>query len=168
MAASKSSPATAAADFGSACIERASIERLFSRFAERSLARSAWRSAILAAMTGPEVRIVDQRQRVLLAGLRDLALRAVPVLLLEDVGGALVGGKQVGAVLGGDEVLQRFHTSEKPHEIIFVPQREHGIDEVVPHARLALLDLEAVGEELLREAQPPLSSLDVPLGSGLG
>jgi hypothetical protein len=94
-----------------------------------------------------QVRIVDQGERVFLARLRDLPFGAVPVLLLEDVGGALVGGEEVGTVLGGDEVLESVHAGQKPHEVIFVPERKDRIDEVVADAGLALLDLEAVGEE---------------------
>src|SRR5690606_39180037 len=123
-------------------------QRLFSRF---------WRIGVivfspLLHLGGDyrgEIGIVDQGQRVLLAGLRDLAFDALPVLLLEDVRRALVAGEQVGAVLGLDEVLQSFHTGEKPHEVVFVPEREDRVDQVVTDAGFALLDFETIGEEAL-------------------
>src|SRR5690606_162983 len=82
-----------------------------------------------------------------LAGLRDLAFDALPVLLLEDVGGAFVTGVEVGAVFGLDEVLQRPHASQKPHEVVFVPERKDRVDQVVADAGFALLDFEAVDEK---------------------
>ena len=58
----------------------------------------------------PDDRVVDQHQRVFLAGLRNALLfrrahhlRPDPILFLQDVRRALVGVEQVGAVLGLDE-----------------------------------------------------------------
>ena len=50
--------------------------------------------------------------------------------------------------LGLDEALQRFHAGEQPHEIVLAAEREHRIDEVVPNPGFALLNLQAVGEEV--------------------
>ena len=88
------------------------------------------------------------RERVFLAGAGDLAFDALPVLLLEDVGGALVAGEQVGAVLGADEGLERVDAGEQADEIVLAAEREDRVDQVVADAGFALLDLEAVGEEL--------------------
>ena len=101
-------------------------------------------------------RIVERHQRVFLAGLGN-ALRirrrhrhalAFPILLLEDVGGALVAREQIGPVVRADEGLQRLHARQQADEIVLAAEREHGVDEVMTHARLALLHLQAVGEEV--------------------
>jgi hypothetical protein len=65
-----------------------------------------------------EVGIVDQGQRVFLAGAGDLAFDALPVLLPEDVGGALVAGVEVGAVLGADERLERVDAGEQADDVV--------------------------------------------------
>lgn len=67
---------------------------------------------------------------------------------LQDIGGALVAGEQIGAILGRDEALQRLHPREQADQIILPAQREHRVDQVVTDAGLALLDLQAVGEEI--------------------
>ena len=69
-------------------------------------------------------------------------------LLLQDIRGALVAGEQVGAVLGPDERLQRADAGEQADEIVLAAEREHRVDQVVADAGFALLDLEAVGEEV--------------------
>ena len=66
----------------------------------------------------------------------------------QDVGGALVAGEEVGAVLCGDEGLQRVDAGEQADEIVLATEREDGVDQVVADAGLALLDFEAVDEEL--------------------
>ena len=65
----------------------------------------------------------------------------------EDVRGALGAGEQVLAVVGVEEFAERLDAADDQHEIVLARQREHGIDEIVPRALLAELDLEAVGEE---------------------
>jgi hypothetical protein len=69
------------------------------------------------------------------------------IFLLQDIRRTLVPGEQVGAVLGGDERLQRMDAREQANEIVFAPEREYRVDQVVPDAGFALLDLETVGEE---------------------
>ena len=68
--------------------------------------------------------------------------------LLEDVRGALIACEQVGAVVGRDEGLQRVDTGKQADEIILAAKREHRVDQVVANTGFALLDLEAVGEEV--------------------
>ncbi len=63
----------------------------------------------------------------------------------------LYPARQVGAVLGFHERLQRMNACEQTDEIVLATQREHRVDEVVPNACLALLDFEAVGEEVERD-----------------
>jgi hypothetical protein len=70
-----------------------------------------------------------------------------PPFLLEDIRRALVAGEEADAILGGDERLQRMDAREQADEIVLSAKREHRVDQVVPDARLALLDLETVGEE---------------------
>ena len=47
-----------------------------------------------------------------------------------------------------DERLQRMDAGEQADEIVLTAEREHRVDQVVADARFALLDLEAVGEEV--------------------
>ena len=74
---------------------------------------------------------------------------AAVLLLLDadDVGGALIAGEQVLAVLGVEEFPQRLDAADDEQKIVLAFQREHGVDEIVPRALLAELDFQAVGEE---------------------
>ena len=75
-------------------------------------------------------------------------IRAVLLLLdAEDVGGALVAGEQVLAVVGVEEFAERLDAADDQHEIVLAFEREHRVDEIVTRALLAQLDLQAVGEE---------------------
>ena len=65
----------------------------------------------------------------------------------EDVAGALGAGEQVLAVVGVEEFAERLDAADDHQEIVLAFEREHGIDEIVPRALLAELDLQAVGEE---------------------
>src|SRR5690606_34830707 len=76
-----------------------------------------------------------------------VALLVFLLLGANDVGGAIVGDQQVFAVVGGEELLQRLHARHQAHQIVLVAQREHGIDQIVPHALLAQVDFVAVVEE---------------------
>ena len=69
-------------------------------------------------------------------------------LLPEDVGGALVAGEEVGAFGSLDEGLEGPDPGEQPDEIVLAAEREDGVDQVVADPGFALLDLEAVGEEV--------------------
>ncbi len=73
---------------------------------------------------------------------------AVPILLLQDIRRALVAGEQIRRLLGLDERLQRADAGEQTDEIVLSAEREHRVDQVVANAGFALLDLEAVGEEV--------------------
>ena len=73
---------------------------------------------------------------------------AVLLLLLgQDVGRALVAGEQVGAVVGGEEVLQGADAGDEQHEVVLAAELEAGVDDVVADALAAEVDLEAIGEE---------------------
>src|SRR5262249_4148512 len=65
----------------------------------------------------------------------------------DDVGGALVAREQVLAVLGVEKCRQRLDAAHDEDEVVLAFERKHGVDEIVPRALLAELDLEAVGEE---------------------
>ena len=73
----------------------------------------------------------------------------VVLLLLdaEDVGRALGAGQQVLAVVGVEEFAERLDAADDQQQIVLAFEREHGVDQIVPRALLAELDLEAVGEE---------------------
>ena len=65
----------------------------------------------------------------------------------EDVGRALGAGEQILAVVGVEEFAERLDAADDQHEVVLACEREHRIDEIVPRALLAELDLQAVGEE---------------------
>ena len=74
----------------------------------------------------------------------------VLVLLLldaQDVGGALDAGEQVLAVVGVEEFAERLDAAHDHQQVVLAAEREHGVDQIVPRALLAQLDLQAVGEE---------------------
>ncbi len=72
------------------------------------------------------------------------------VLLLfdaQDVRRAFHAGEQVRTILRVEEATQRFDTADYEQEIVLIAEAEDGVDEVVPLALIAKVDLEAVGEE---------------------
>ena len=76
-------------------------------------------------------------------------MRAIlAVLDPQDVGGALVGGQQVGAVRGRQHVGERVGAGEQADEVVIRRGAEDGGDDVVPGALGAELDAEAFGEEV--------------------
>src|SRR5690606_5970158 len=68
--------------------------------------------------------------------------------LLQQIRRALIAREQVRAVVGRHKGLQRLDAGQQTDEIILIAKREHRIDQVVTDAGFALLDLEAVGEEV--------------------
>ena len=75
--------------------------------------------------------------------------RALVLLLFDrkDVARALDAGKQVLAVIGIQELAERLDAADHEKQIILAAEREHGVDQIMPRALLAQLDLHAVGEE---------------------
>src|SRR5690606_20462789 len=59
-----------------------------------------------------------------------------------------VAGVKVGAVVGLDEGLEGMDAGEQADEIVFAAECEDRVDQIVADAGFALLDLEAVGEEV--------------------
>ena len=102
-------------------------------------------------LLGGQQRVV---QRFLL-GLRQrgcvgcVAILALVLLLLdlEDVRRAAIAGEQVRAVVGFEECLQRFDAAHEADQIVFVAEREHGIDQIVANAFFPQRDFQAVGKE---------------------
>ena len=92
-------------------------------------------------------------------GLADIFARVLLLLDAEDVGGALVAGEQILAVLGVEEFAQRLDPADDEHEIVLAFEREHGIDQIVPRALLAQLDFQAVGEEGEKVSSSAVNSL---------
>ena len=75
-------------------------------------------------------------------------VRAVLFLLdAQDVGGAAVGGEQVGAVIGAEQGGDGVGAGEQADEIVVQPGAEHGGENVVAGALGAKLDAQAFGEE---------------------
>ncbi len=76
--------------------------------------------------------------------LDDLAEIAVVVLLLldlENIRRPLEPREQIGAVVSLEKRLQRLDARDETDEIIFMAEREHSIDHVVPRPLLAQRDL---------------------------
>src|SRR5208282_5968271 len=74
--------------------------------------------------------------------------RAVlPFLGAQDVGGAAIAGEQVLAVLRVEQAPQRLDPPDDHQKVVLARQREHRVDEVVPRALVAQVDLEALGDE---------------------
>ncbi len=97
------------------------------------------------------IGIVDGGKRVFLAGRPGAdRMMVLPILLAEDIGGALVAREQVRAVIGADEGLQRLHAGEQADEIVLAAKGEDSVDQVVADTGFALLDFEAVGEKARR------------------
>ena len=71
-----------------------------------------------------------------------------PALLLQNIRRALIAGEEIGAIVGLDKRLQRMNPREQTDEIVLAAEREYRVDQVVPNPGLALLDFEAVGEEV--------------------
>ena len=82
-------------------------------------------------------------------GVRRAGVFALVLLLLDaqDVGGALDAGEQVLAVVAVEEFAERLDAAHDQQQVVLAFEREHGIDQIVPRALLAQLDLQAVGEE---------------------
>ena len=76
----------------------------------------------------------------------------------KDVARALGAGEQVLAVVGVEEFAERLDAADDHQEIVLAAEREHRIDEIVPRALLAELDLQAVGEESEKIARKLLAS----------
>ncbi len=75
---------------------------------------------------------------------------AFAVLLLlgaQDVGGAAIADEQVLAVVGVEEAPQRLDAAHDHQQVVLAGQREHRVDQIVPRALVAQVDLQAVGEE---------------------
>ena len=68
--------------------------------------------------------------------------------LFQYIRRALVSRKQVCAFVCSDKALQSLHPREQAHEIVLATECEYRIDQVMPYASLALLDFEAVCEEI--------------------
>ena len=66
----------------------------------------------------------------------------------QDVGGAAVAGEQVLAVLGVEQPPERLDPPDDHQEVVLAGQSVDGVDQVVPGALVAQIDLEAVGEEV--------------------
>src|SRR3954453_18214064 len=86
-------------------------------------------------------------------GLRSDDSGGGPILTLEDVGGALVAGEEVRALGLLDERLERLHPRQQADEIVLAGAigffgGEHRVDQIVADSGLALLDLQAVPEEI--------------------
>ena len=67
---------------------------------------------------------------------------------LEDIRRALVACQQIGAVSRADKRLKRMNPRQQPDKIVLPAKREHGVDQIVANTCFALLDFEAVGEEI--------------------
>ena len=117
---------------------------------------AAAKSSFSSAGAMAALCLVQRRKQSFFRGLGqfalvDLADEGLAVLLLldlEDIGGALVAGQQIGAVIGLEEGLQRLDPRHQPHQIVLMAEREHRVDQVVADALFLQRDFQAVGEEI--------------------
>ena len=75
---------------------------------------------------------------------------APAVLLLldaEDIGGAAVGGEQIGAVLALEKVPECSHPRPHAHQVVLIASRENGFHQIVTHALLSQVHLDSVSNE---------------------
>src|ERR1700688_653148 len=107
------------------------------------------RDADLAARTDEplEERLLGRLAEQRLGNAAVVARLVLRLLDAHDVGGALVGGQEIGAILAPEEGAKRLDAREQAHEIVLCARGEDRGDEIVPHALLAQMHLEAVGEE---------------------
>ncbi len=83
---------------------------------------------------------------MLIAGVEGVAVALF--LDAQDVGGAAMGGQQVGAGVGFDEGAHGGGAAQQAVQVVIGGGAEHGGDDVVAGALGAELDAEAVGEEV--------------------
>ena len=75
-------------------------------------------------------------------------MRAVLLFLdAQDVGGAAIGGEQVGAVFGAEQTSDRIAAGEQADEVVIQPGAEHGVQHVMPGAFGAQLHAQAFEQE---------------------
>src|SRR6266699_1560146 len=75
---------------------------------------------------------------------------ASPVSFLldaNDIRRAPVARKKILPILCLKEVPECLHPADDQHEVVLAAQREHGIDQIVPRALPAQLNLQAIREE---------------------
>ena len=114
--------------------------------AKSSLATAAAASFLAVAMACGQRFLLRRLEKL---GVRRAGVVALVLLLLDaqDVGGALDAGEQVLAVVAVEEFAERLDAADDQQQIVLAFEREYGIDEIVPRALLAQLDLQTVGEE---------------------
>ncbi len=111
------------------------------------LARHGSRRALLGGFDGRSERpffglTVELRIR------RPDVLPPVSLLLdADDVGGSLVAGEQIPAVVRIQEAPQSVHPADDQHEIVLAAQCEHGINQIVARTLVAELDFEPIGKK---------------------
>ena len=65
----------------------------------------------------------------------------------KDVRRALGAGEQVLAVVGVEEFGERLDAADDHHQVVLAGKRKHRVDQIVPRALLAELDLQTVAEK---------------------
>src|SRR5262245_47807332 len=84
-------------------------------------------------------------------GLPDIFPRVALLFDADDVGGPLVAGKQILAVLGVEESSQRLDTADdRNHACLGAAQMKNGVDQIVPRSLIAQLHFEPLLEKLLK------------------
>ena len=65
----------------------------------------------------------------------------------QDISCSLSSGQQVLAIFGCKKIAQRFNTPDDQRDIILPAKRKDRVDQIVPHAFITQVHLEAIGEE---------------------
>src|SRR6202034_1680337 len=94
------------------------------------------------------------RQRLFLGQLIEFrvgrtGIFAIVLFLLDadDVGRALVAGKEIFSVFRVEKFSKRLNAADDEEKIVLAFKSEYGVHKIVPRALIAELDFQAVGEE---------------------
>ena len=67
--------------------------------------------------------------------------------------------RRLRAVLGVEEAAKRVDAAHDHQKVVLTAESEHRVDQIVPRALIAQIDLEAVGEEIEQDSVRPASIL---------
>ena len=72
---------------------------------------------------------------------------------LQDIRRTLVSAQQIRAFSCCNICLQCLHPRQQPDQIVLATKAKHGINQIMPHTRFALLDFEAVDEKFFQQGR---------------
>ncbi len=125
-------------------------ERLHGGFEILSSA-TAWMAAVAAARSAAArsrsssaTKIVRRESLQIRGGFRGARLLLFGA---QNIGGAAIAGEKIGAVVGVEETAERFDAANDEKQIVLFTETEDRIDQIMPRALVAQIDLQPIGEE---------------------